>query len=151
VLTDERLEEYERVVRSVADWANQQRDIVGVAVVGSWARGAARMDSDIDLVILTTEKERYVIADDWVEPALALDAEVVRRQEWGPVTERRVRLQSGLEVEFGFTAPSWAATAPVDPGTARVISDGCVPLVDHGGYFHQLISRLQSQNRPSDS
>jgi predicted nucleotidyltransferase len=151
VLTDERIEEYERIVRCVAAWAQERRDIVGVAVVGSWACGAARMDSDIDLVILTSEKESYVATEDWVQPALDLEGEIVRTQEWGPVTERRVRLPSGLELEFGFTAPSWAAIDPVDAGTARVVVDGCVPLVDHDGYFRRLISEVQQQNRPSDS
>jgi predicted nucleotidyltransferase len=34
-------------------WASSQADVQGIALVGSYARGAARDDSDIDLVILT--------------------------------------------------------------------------------------------------
>ena len=53
----DRIAEYERIIRSVADWAARQEDIIGVAVVGSWARKNARMDSDVDLVILTDGEE----------------------------------------------------------------------------------------------
>jgi hypothetical protein len=38
MVTSDRRREYLRVVRSVASWAREQRDVVGVAVVGSWTR-----------------------------------------------------------------------------------------------------------------
>jgi len=39
-------------------------------------------------------------------------------------------MASGFEIEFGFVDPAWACTEPVDPGTHRVVSDGCVALYD---------------------
>ena len=56
-VTLDRIAEYERIIRSAADWVARQEDIIGVAVVGSWARKNPRMDSDVDLVILTDGKE----------------------------------------------------------------------------------------------
>ena len=35
-------------------------DICGLALVGSWARGTARADSDVDLVVLTSHPDRYL-------------------------------------------------------------------------------------------
>lgn len=142
MVTDDRRHEYATVTTLIARWARAQDDVVGVAVVGSWARGAAGMDSDIDLVVLTNEKGRYLEDDDWVAMALGEPAEIVRRQDWGPLTERRVRLSSGLEVEFGFVPPSWATTDPVDPGTAGVVRDGCRPIEDSGAVFERLIAAL---------
>ena len=142
VVTGERAVEYEQIRESLIAWAGHQEDIRGVAVVGSWARAAAGMDSDIDVVVLTSDKDRYVTGDDWVEESLAKPAGVVRTREWGPLTERRVRLASGLEVEFGFTEPEWAATNPVDPVTAGVVLDGCIPLVDPGDLFMRLIQAV---------
>ena len=52
--------------------------------------------------------------------------------------ERRVRLSSGLEIEFGFVAPSWATTDPVDPGTAAVVRDGVQSLYDPLGLIETL-------------
>jgi predicted nucleotidyltransferase len=142
MVTDDRLDEYARVTALIARWARAQDDVVGAAVVGSWARGAARMGSDIDIIVLTNQKARYLDDDHWVAMALVESAEIVRTQDWGPLTERRVRLSSGLEVEFGFVAPSWAATDPVDPGTASVVRDGCKPIEDSGAVFERLIAAL---------
>lgn len=143
MVTDDRLNEYATVTTLIARWARGQDDVVGVAVVGSWARGAVRMDSDIDIVVLTNKRARYLDDDRWVAMALVEPAEIVRRQDWGPLTERRVRLSSGLEVEFGFALPSWARTDPVDPGTASVVRAGCRPLVDSGAVFERLIAALR--------
>src|SRR3990170_6701751 len=142
MVTDDRLDEYARVTALIARWARAQDDVVGAAVVGSWARGAARMGSDIDIIVLTNPKARYLDDDHWVAMALVESAEIVRTQDWGPLTERRVRLSSGLEVEFGFVPPSWAATDPVDPGTASVVRDGCKPIEDSGAVFEHLIAAL---------
>jgi len=143
MVTQDRVTEYVEVKRSVEHWARLQADIVGVAVVGSWARSQAGMDSDIDVVMLTLSKDPFVTGHEWVAPAVSQEARIVRTQEWGPITERRVRLPSGLDVEFGFAPPSWASTDPVDPGTAQVVLDGCAPLVDPGGLFARLIEAVR--------
>jgi len=41
------------------------------------------------------------------------------------LTERRVRLESGFEVELGLVPPTWAEADPVDPGTSTVVRGGC--------------------------
>lgn len=58
MVTKERDIEYDQIRQSIITWASNQRDIQGVGVVGSWARAEARMDSDIDLVVLTVDKDR---------------------------------------------------------------------------------------------
>jgi uncharacterized protein len=120
VVTEERSQEVRSVVDLVATWAAEREDIAGVVVVGSWARQAARMDSDVDIVVLT-DNPHYVEPGVWTG---LLDGEVVRLEQWGPLREVRVRRPSGLEVEMGVAPVRWADTDPVDPGTHRVISDG---------------------------
>ena len=146
MVTDERVAQFKAVLRSIAAWAGAQDDIVAVALVGSWARGAARMSSDIDFVVLTSDKARYVADDSWIRPALGQKAELVRTAEWGPVTERRLRLSSGLEVDIGFVDPSWAATDPVDPGTAGVVLDGCIPTVDPQAILDELVRAVMGRS-----
>ena len=143
MVTEDRFEQFVQLRSLLARWALRQDDIVAAAVVGSWARGSARMDSDLDVVVLTTHPGQYVADDRWIAAAVGQDASVVRTQEWGPLTERRVRLSSGLEVEFGFVAPSWAAQDPVDPGTARVVRDGFEPLVDEDGMLARLMTAVR--------
>ena len=100
------------------------------------------MDSDVDLVILTDGKERYLSDSLWVRAAVGEPAEILRTQDWGPLTERRIVLTSGLEIEFGFAGRSWALADPVEAGTARVVREGCSPLVDPEGAFARLIAAV---------
>ncbi|MGP3971725.1 nucleotidyltransferase domain-containing protein [Streptomyces sp. 6N223] len=132
-------------VREITDritrWAANHQDIVGLLLVGSYARDAARPDSDIDIVLLTTDQTRYV-HNAWANE-LAL-GELVRTQSWGPITERRFATASGLEVEIGIGPPEWARTDPVDPGTRRVVTDGARPLHDPAGVLASLIEACGS-------
>lgn len=116
-------------------WAEQQADISGVLLVGSHARGTARADSDVDLVILTTNSVRYLDNISYAENFGA----VVKweKENWGRVTSIRVWYQDGLEVEFGITLPNWASL-PVDPGTRRVVSDGVQIIFDREGSLNWL-------------
>ena len=41
-------------------WASAQLDVQAIALVGSYARGEARDDSDIDLVLLTDQPQNYL-------------------------------------------------------------------------------------------
>lgn len=141
-LTAERAAQLHAVQATLAEWAALRDDIVAVAVVGSVARGTAHMDSDLDAVVLTDAPTRYADAEDWVRDALGHAARIVRSQPWGAVLERRVRLPSGLEVEFDFAPPSWASTDPVDPGTARVVSGGCRPIHDPHGSIDRLVTAV---------
>jgi hypothetical protein len=96
------------------------------------------MASDVDLVVLTSEPEVYGA---WVGTSSPLaPAHLICHQQWGVLTEWRFRRRSGLHVEFGVVRPSWAEVSPLDPGTARVISDGLEIVHDP----HGLLARLQS-------
>ena len=105
------------------------------------------MDSDVDVIVVTTEPSQYIRGTDWVAEVLGHPAPVVRTMAWPPLTERRVRLPSGFDVEFGFVDPSWAMDRPVHPGTAGVVNDGCIPLVDPEGLLAQLIEDAAAQAR----
>ena len=142
VVTDERRREYAEACDAVVKWASGRPDIQGVAVVGSWARSEPSMDSDIDLVILTTQKAAYSDSEDWASVAVSQPAELIRTQEWGSLTECRIRVASGLEIEFGFAAPHWAETDPVDPGTAVVVSNGRIPILDRGELLKKLVEAV---------
>jgi hypothetical protein len=128
------------VIESVTDWATRQPDVTALALVGSYAYHRPRMASDVDLVLLTTDPDRHRDGTRWIsgfDPA----ARVIRDQAWGPLRERRVRLRSGLQVELGIVSPTWAAL-PLDPGTAKVLSDGCRILLDPDGVLHEALAAL---------
>lgn len=117
-----------RVVGTAADWAAGRQDVRSAIVVGSYAYGRPRMSSDVDLVFLADDVEKHLESLDFVS-AITPRSTLVRSAQWGPMHERRVRLPGGLLVEFGITTPAWV-DEPVDPGTARVVTDGCKILYD---------------------
>ncbi|MFE6687606.1 nucleotidyltransferase domain-containing protein [Streptomyces sp. NPDC057743] len=141
VPSPQRAAEMREITGRITHWAAGRLDIVGLLLVGSYARNAARADSDIDLVLLTTDRSRYADGS-WAE-GLAL-GELVRTRAWGPISERRYALASGLEVEINIGSPHWARTDPVDPGTRRVVTDGARPLHDPAGLLDALIRACRS-------
>ena len=127
-----------RVAQRVVRWATPRPDVRGVALAGSRARGTARPDSDVDLVVLVDDPRAYL---GWPAEELEEAAVDLRTRWWGPVLERRFRLPSGLRVELGFAPPSWAAV-PVDAGTRRVVADGFVVLHDPSGLLGRLVREV---------
>jgi predicted nucleotidyltransferase len=128
---------HHQLLDEVAQWASSQADIVGVALVGSYARGTAipqgqgpAAASDIDLVLLTGRPGRYLEDTGWT----GRFGQVQRLQveDWGLVTSLRVWYADGREVEFGITTPAWA-TPPIDEGTRQVIAGGMRILLDRDG------------------
>ena len=139
MVTDERVAEVRELLARVRDRAARRPDVVAVGLAGSWARGDARMDSDVDVVVLTTAKQKYLEDEAWMQELGGL--RMVRTQDWGPLlTERRFMLPSGLEVEVGIAPPTWAATDPVDPGLVGIVENGGLSvLYDPEGLLEGLI------------
>lgn len=136
MVTAGRAQEVEAVLGRLASWAGLRGDVRALALVGSWAYGRPRDDSDVDIVLLTECPSSYLDSADWL--AGVGGVRLVRTAQWGVITERRFALQSGLEVELGVGAPTWARTDPVDEGTRRVISDGMRVLYDPDGVLEAL-------------
>jgi len=120
-------------------WATTQPDIEGVALVGSYARGTATEDSDVDLMILTTDSTRYLKNHDWL--SLFGEVKESRNETWGCVETVRATYRTSFEIEYNFSAPSWAGI-PIDSGTRRVVTDGIKILFDPKRKFDALQKAL---------
>jgi hypothetical protein len=131
----------EAAVDGITAWAQLQADVQGLALVGSYAYGRPRMASDLDIVLVTADKKRYVSGVEWAG-SMDRRPRLIRCQEWGPLTERRARLSSGLVVELGVVTRGWLS-APLDPGTARVLRDGCRVLHDPENLFGDALAALR--------
>ena len=120
--------------------------IQAIALVGSWARAAGGPESDVDLVVLTSEPDA-LLADDatsWFR-IFGADVELIRCADFGLLQERRLRRSDGLVVEVAIGAPDWAATDPPDAGSARVVRDGMRILFDP----EQLLSGIAKATEAS--
>jgi uncharacterized protein len=141
-VTAERRREVEAFLARAGEWAAGRPEIRALAHVGSWARGDARMDSDIDLVLLSDEVDAYISTEAWARE-LGGDR-VTRTLPRGAVTERRFALPSGLEVDVGVGAPAWASVAPMDPGTRQVVGEGMRILHDPEGILALLAETVDA-------
>ena len=130
----------QRFLDELAAWAAQRGDVVGVALVGSYARGTAGPDSDVDVVILAEDPERLLSDATWV--GRFGEAGEPEREDYGVVQSLRVTYGDGLEVEFGITSPKWADTETLDRGTREVVEGGCRVVFDRDGALAALVRQV---------
>ena len=126
---------------AVTEWARSQTDVVGVALVGSQARGVARDDADIDLVVLMDRPQVYLRNNTWTSKFG--EVVLVHREDWGRIQSLRVWYADGREVEYGLTTPEWASV-PLDRGTLRVASEGLRVLFDRVGLLAAMLREADS-------
>lgn len=123
-------------LEQVRKWGRNTTDISAVILVGSHARGEARPDSDIDLVIIAETSEKYLIERSWLENF----GQPIRteHEDWGLVQSLRVWYDSGLEIEFGFTSKDWISE-PLDTGTQEVLGNGYRFIINKANYSPEAL------------
>ena len=128
-------------LNAVVKWAECQPSILGVALVGSYARDQARVDSDVDLVLLASNPKEFIDQPEWI--TAFGDVISFEIEDWGLVTSLRVFYRGGLEVEFGMTTSEWV-DEPINEGTRQVIADGMKILFDQSGLLDRALKELTS-------
>ena len=94
-------EDIREFLNPFVDWASAQGDVQAVALVGSYARGEAKDNSDIDLVLLTDEPQKYLEELKWLEGFGSVEKH--QTEDYGKLISIRVWYQNGVEVEYGIT------------------------------------------------
>jgi predicted nucleotidyltransferase len=122
-------------IRKVTSWANSNVKIDALALVGSHARNKARIDSDIDFILICGDMMDFLCDLSWV--SLFGDVKTQKIENWGLVTSIRVFYTDGKEVEFSIAPVKWAEL-PVDSGTYRVVCGGMLILDDKKGALRKL-------------
>jgi hypothetical protein len=139
------------IVNAVAAWARAHEDIRALALAGSWARGDARPDSDLDLLLLSERANEYRRRSDWLaEIDFAGPGYRVLTSEdasYGVAWSRHVRLLPAAEVELAFAPCSWARTDPVDAGTRSIVKDALRTILDKDRILAKLVEAVASGMR----
>ncbi|MGB3294255.1 MAG: nucleotidyltransferase domain-containing protein [Phormidesmis sp.] len=134
------------ILNQAVQWSKRRTDIVAAALVGSWARGTAHADSDVDLMFLTPNAVAYRASQVWMTEigweVLGYRIQSWKDQRYGLVWSRHIYFEEGGEIECSFGLPSWADTQPIDPGTAGVVRKGCKILYDPEDLLMKLIARV---------
>src|SRR5512146_253275 len=138
----------EHLIAAVAAWSARQQAILAACVCGSHARGTARADSDVDLVLVCTARERLLSDTSWTEDFGRVRS--VAFESYGLVESVRVAYDKGPEVEFGLTTVAWI-TLPVDAGTAGVMRGGLRILYDPSGRLAQAVRSISGSSYGSAS
>ena len=93
---------YDQFLKRFMNWADTQEDIVSAIIVGSQARIDPPADewSDLDLVIITTDVERYLTQTDWIAELGSYWLNFIEKQGIGEGFEHRVLFEGGVDVDF---------------------------------------------------
>jgi uncharacterized protein len=131
----------DEVLRAALALARTEPCVYAIALVGSCARGTPGPDSDVDLVVLSTEPDDLCRRGDWLTHFGSVT--LVGQRQFGDVTERRLRRGDGVDIEIGLAPLSWADTNPVDAGTARVVREGFSIVFDPHGTLAELVEVVE--------
>ncbi|MBT3983313.1 MAG: nucleotidyltransferase domain-containing protein [Bacteriovoracaceae bacterium] len=117
-------------------WLFELAGVEGVLLVGSYARGDQKKDSDIDLVVLVSDLNEYLANTSWTQKLA--EVKNIQQEDWGLVQSLRVEYIDGTEVEYGLTTSDWVKLDPIDQGTYNVLRGGHQILFDPNAYFSAL-------------
>ena len=136
------------IIDTVRDWAIARDDVRPMALAGSWARGNARAESHIDVLLLTDRMEEYQASKKWLDEIDFAHAgyriEFSEGAAYGSAWSQHIHLLPRAEVELTFANCNWASSAPLDAGTRRIVSDGFRILFDKDGQLAKLILAVTS-------
>lgn len=123
-------------IKEITRWAQSRRDLIGLLLVGSYARGAAGPSSDIDLVLVLENLDPYVRDPSWASRLGRVKNQAW--ENWGLVQSLRAWYRDGAEVEFCLTTMQWIAP-PLDDGTRKVLEGGYRILLDPHGAIRRAL------------
>ncbi len=140
-------EKLDQILNLVVEFAHSRDDVLAVGLCGSWARGDAGLESDIDLSIIVEDKMKFK-STGWVEEfpffkiqdSLKSFRDEIYRVTWS----RHAILGSGIEIEFGFAHTSWTDIDNLDEGTKKVVSDGYKIIYDPKQILVKLVENVNS-------
>jgi len=132
----------QQIIEAFPRWAMQKPNVTGIFLVGSYARGDASPESDVDLVILTSRPDAFLSNTSWVGNFGSPSSVVT--EDWGKVQSIRVHYVDGPEVEYGITTSDWA-THPIPQSTQNVLADGMKLLFDRTGELEKAIDKIPNK------
>jgi uncharacterized protein len=134
---------------TIALWAKTQADLKALGLAGSWARGTARSDSDLDLLILADDPEKYRSDQRWLyHITLPKPFRIVSYwgTSYGAVWSCHTLLKPAATLELTFAAIEWSSTNPIDEGTRRVVNDGFHVIIDKDRRLQRIVEAIAISN-----
>jgi len=148
---------YEQLIDRFVKWAETCPDIRAAVVIGSRARIDHPADewADLDIVVITTDPERYVSTIDWMENVGDPVLTFVEPTATGDEMERRVLFEDMLDVDFAIIPKRNVQQllqdeVPPKIGVqiANIFGRGIRVLLDKDGLATQLRGLIPSVKTP---
>jgi aminoglycoside 6-adenylyltransferase len=151
---------YEQLIDRFVKWAETCPDIRAAVVIGSRARIDHPADewADLDIVVITTDPERYVSTIDWIENVGDPVLTFVEPTATGDEMERRVLFEDMLDVDFAIIPKRNVQQllqdeVPPQIGVqiANIFGRGIRVLLDKDGlatHLRELIPSVKTPPRP---
>lgn len=135
-----------RIEERFTDWAEGNPDVRAAFVVGSRARTHRPADqwSDLDVVQLSTDPDRYLNQTDWLDAIGTVWFSFLEKTATGGSMERRVLFDGALDVDFAIFGVEHHAELLRDPSTPAVVRRGMRVLVDKDGFGAELLALAAS-------
>lgn len=135
----------DELISKVAIWSQRDTRVMAAGLCGSYARGEARPDSDIDFCILTADPDSLLEDCSWIY-GFGPDARIAGAVEDYRLVQSIRVFYGTTEAEFGVTHQAWAQL-PIDPETAQVINDGLRILYDPNDRLEEAVAFARSTCR----
>lgn len=137
---------FQAILNLVQKFSKEQKEILALALCGSWARGNPHDRSDIDFIFIVKDKFGFK-RNDWLKQIdlSQIDETILhfKDMEYGQVWSRHVFLKSQIEIEFSFANINWANVPDIHEGTEKVVRDGFKILYDPKLILHNLVKPLK--------
>lgn len=139
------------LLQDVAEFAQARQDVRAAVLVGSFARSTARADSDVDIVIVCDDPQRFR-SEPWLGNFRYVTrghpVQKTRDMAFGKVWSRIVTLRGAPEIEFSFADRAWMDARPIDEGTRKVVAQTCIILHDPSGALGVMVEAAGGRAEP---
>lgn len=141
----------EELIDRFRTWATGAGDVRALAVVGSRARAHDHADawSDLDLVLVADDADRYLADGDWLAEIGPCRLTFVEEAPVAGLHERRAHFEGGQAVDVVVVTPAMLAVAVGLPAVADLVARGWRVLVDKDELAGRLTSQAESGSLPS--
>ena len=113
-----------------------------ILLVGSYARNEQKPDSDIDLVVISKDKNKMINIHDWIKKMGEIDSEI-KIEYCGEITSLRINC-NGIEYELGIGSAKWIEL-PLDSGTRKVLEDGYIVMYEKDNVMKNVKSEVRER------
>lgn len=114
-------------IEEVKKFFQKKKDIRACILIGSYAKGEQRLDSDVDFIVLAQDREKWLSNTNWTKSlGTVLSTNIEQYEE---VKAVRTYYSDNVELEFGFVEESWLEK-PLKDATKEAVDGGFKILHD---------------------